>query len=157
MSTTHDISREDRQDSGIRPVRMTWLVLAGVWMLTAALPLLAEAGKTKSKDVSAKPTAAATIKADAATISSASASTDPVVCVKPGDADSAQASATDQKSGNVASAKASAGDTEVSDSADSNKDFMKDKLKLSLGGKSASASDQPQQCGIDEADSQEKK
>jgi hypothetical protein len=118
-------------------------------LLVAVSPL--SAAPAKAKDATTKPSSAPELKADAASIPAANAAADPVVCVKPADPDAAPVAASDEKSN--ATAKTSAADAEpTTDSAsESNSGFMKDKLKLSLGGKSGAASDQPQQCQIDEA------
>ena len=130
-------------------VNRAGIAFAACLLLVSVSPLSATPAKTK--DATPKQSSAPELKADAASAAAANVAADPVVCVKPADPDAAPAAAADEKSN--ATAKTSAADTETTtDSAsETNSGFMKDKLKLSLGGKSGTASDQPQQCGIDEA------
>jgi hypothetical protein len=119
-------------------------------LLLAASVLSAD--PVKAKEATTKPSSVAALKTEAPALSSpaANAAVDPATCAKPQDAGASPAGASDEKPS--VPAPASASDAETSDSSSESKaDFMKDKLKLSLGGKSGSASDQPQQRGIDEA------
>ena len=124
--------------------------------LVACLLLLAasvlSADPVKAKEATTKPSSVAALKTEAPALSApaTNAAVDPATCAKPQDAAASPVGASDEKPS--VTAPASASDAETSDSSSGSKaDFMKDKLKLSLGGKSGSASDQPQQCGIDEA------
>jgi hypothetical protein len=124
--------------------------------LVACLLLLAasvlSADPVKAKEGTTKPSSVAALKTEVPAVSApaANAAVDPATCAKPEDAGASPVGASDEKPS--VAAQTSASDAETSDSSSESKaDFMKDKLKLSLGGKSGSGSDQPQQCGIDEA------
>jgi hypothetical protein len=131
--------------------------LVGCLLVLATSGLSAEPAKAKAKEVTTKQSSVAALKSEAPAVSSpaANAAVDPAVCAKPEDAGaspvaSSPVASSDEKPS--VAAPASANEAETSDSSvESKADFMKDKLKLSLGGKSGSTSDQPQQCGIDEA------
>lgn len=134
---------------------ITRIICAACLVLAVVSPLAAE--PAKAKEANTKQSPVAELKPSAAS-TPASAPVDPVVCVAPSDADASKPAAGDDKASASSSAKISASDSEASaeSETDSSAGFMKDKLKLSLGGKSGSASDQPQQCGIDEAGAADK-
>jgi hypothetical protein len=125
-------------------------ICAACLFLAVVSPLTAE--PAKAKEATTKQSPVVELKPSAASIP-ANAPADPVVCLPPSDADASKPAAGDDKANTSSSAKTLASDSEASaeSGSDSSAEFMKDKLKLSLGGKSSSASDQPQQCGIDEA------
>jgi hypothetical protein len=122
-------------------------------LLAVVSPLSAQ--PAKAKDATTKASSVTDLKPVAATDpSTASSTVDPATCIKPEDVKATQAPVSDEKSSPASPvAKAEAGDdaTAAEPVSDSDANFMKDKLKLMLGGKSAPAPDQPQQCVIDEA------
>lgn len=124
-----------------------------VCLLVAVVPSLF--AEPKVKETSTKPSSAPELKSDAAApTASAEKVADPAICVPPADAQASTA----EKSSASSSANASASENDAAAEAGekSSGDFMKDKLKLSLGGKAKPASDEPLQCGVDEAGSQAK-
>jgi uncharacterized membrane protein len=122
-------------------------------LLVALVPSLS--AEPKAKETSTKPTSVPALKSDvAAPTASADKVADPAICVSPSDA---QASTAEKSSASSsANASASENDAAAESGEKSSGEFMKDKLKLSLGGKTRPASDEPLQCGVDEAGSQAK-
>ena len=122
-------------------------------LLAVVSPLSAQ--PAKAKEATTKASSVTELKSvTASDPSPASAAVDPATCIKPDDVKATQATVNDEKSSPSSPvAKAEAGDdaTAAEPASDSDANFMKDKLKLMLGGKSAPAPDQPQQCVIDEA------
>jgi hypothetical protein len=143
----------DRSRKSIRAcnwfANMAWVAFAVCMVLVSVPPLWATPAKTK--DATPKQSSAPELKADPTGASAVNAAADPVVCVKPADPDAAPAAASDEKSSATAKTSAADSETTTDSASEPNSGFMKDKLKLSLGGKSGAAQDQPQQCGIDEA------
>ena len=117
-------------------------------LLAAPVSLSAESAKAKSKESSPKQSTVASMKIDTAVVPEEKSPVDPVICVTPGDAVAGQ-NTVDEKSS--ASAKP-VSDVQAEPENEPNTGYVKDKLRLSLGKKSAP--DQPQQCGVDEAESQ---
>jgi hypothetical protein len=135
--------------------RLTWVRVAACLFLLVVPGLSAwsaQSGKSKSKQSPAKQSAIAgrTGKAAAVSGSAEKVPADPVICAKPGDADAARAGVEGNPSG--AARPATESEPPAESGSDANVGYAKDKLKLSLGGKSAP--EQPQQCGVDEAESQ---
>ncbi len=121
-------------------------------LLVAVAPSLS--AEPKAKEASTKPTSAPELKPDAASPSATVEKVaDPAICIPPSDA---QVSAGEKNSASSANASASENDAAAESGEKSSGEFMKDKLKLSLGGKTRPASDEPLQCGVDEAGSQAK-
>jgi hypothetical protein len=120
--------------------------------------LSAQPAKAKSKESSTKQSAIAGLKPEAASANESreKAPADPAICVKPGDADASQAASQPKSSPAAAAKSTSDGEASADSGRESSAGFMKDKLKLSLGGKSDSDSVEPQQCGVDEEASQAK-
>ena len=160
MSIVRNISqqRDDMRKPATHILTGVMQLVLGASLLCAVVsPLSAQPGKVK--ETTTKPSTVAELKPDTTKASSSTtkASADPVICVKPSDAQASPAAGDDKTSASSsASAPASDNDAATESGDKSSADFMKDKLKLSLGGKSGSASDQPQQCGIDETESQAK-
>jgi hypothetical protein len=137
---------------------VTMVSLAFALLLAVVSPSAAQ--PAKAKDAATKQASVAELKPAAATqgAPAASPAVDPIVCVPPSDADASKPAANNDKATASSPAKTSTDDTDArteSDS-DSSAEFMKDKLKLSLGGKTGSTADQPQQCQIDEAGTADK-
>jgi hypothetical protein len=133
--------------------------LACLLIVVVVSPLAAQ--PAKGKEATTKQSTVAELKPDAVPAGTPAANqpADPVVCVTPSAADAADPAASpvgDDKASASAKASTSDADAVAESGNDSSDGFMKDKLKLSLGGKSGSASDQPQQCGLDEAGAQDK-
>ena len=126
---------------------MTWVRVAACLFLVAGSSLAAQSEKAKSKQSPTKRFASAGPTGKAAAVSGPA---DPVICAKPGDADATRAAV----EGKVSDATKAAPESEppAESGSDANVGYAKDKLKLSLGGKSAP--EQPQQCGVDDAESQ---
>ncbi len=139
-----DISRER---GGL--TRALWLTV----LICLFLAVAASAQPPKAKDASTKPSAAVQVKSlePADTASASNVAADPALCVKPADAPAAG----DAKSSGSAG-KVSADDSQAAEesASQSSSQFMKDKLRLSIGGKKGAPSDEPLQCGVDEAGSQ---
>jgi hypothetical protein len=129
-------------------VRVSYLLVVCL-ALVAVAPL--SAAPAKSKDASTKQSSAPVLKADAASTPAVDPAAVPVVCVKPADPDAAPTAENDEKASSTSRTSAADPETTADSPSESNSGFMKDKLKLSLGGKSGAASDQPQQCVVDEA------
>jgi hypothetical protein len=128
--------------------------LTGLLLATFS-PLSAQ--PAKAKEASTKPPAVAELKPEAPSSSAAAnVAADPATCVKPGDTQAAQGPDDTKPSASSASATAGSGEAANESADQSNTEFMKDKLKLSLGGKKGPAPDEPLQCGVDEAGSQAK-
>ena len=132
---------------------MTWVRVAACLFLVAGSSLAAQSEKAKSKQSPTK--RSATGKAAAVGGPAEKAPADPVICLKPGDAGATRAAVEGKEVEGKASGTAKpAGESEppAESGSDANVGYAKDKLKLSLGGKSAP--EQPQQCGVDEVESQ---
>jgi hypothetical protein len=138
--------------------RVTCAVFAAFLLLAVVSPLAAQPAKVKEATTKQSPATELKPVAAAASTPAANAPIDPAACVPPQDADASKPTAGDDKTTASSSEKASTGESEAAagPESESSATFMKDKLKLSLGGKSGSAADQPQQCGIDEAGAQDK-
>ena len=147
MAIVRCISQERNSGTGLSCVAGTACLL-----LVAVSSLSAQPAKARSKESPTKPSATAGLRPEAAAASGPAekAPADPVICVTPGDGDAAQAVVKDKASASPKPARESEPSTESG--SDANTGYVKDKLKLSLGKKSAP--DQPQQCGGDEAESQ---
>jgi hypothetical protein len=115
-------------------------------LLAAPVSMSAESAKSKSKESSPKQSSVASMKVDTTAVAEEKSPADPVICVTPGDAAVAQAAVDEKSSAKPAS------DAQAEPESQSDTGYVKDKLRLSLGKKSAP--DQPQQCGVDEAESQ---
>jgi hypothetical protein len=115
------------------------------------------AAQPRAKETTTKPPAVAELKPDAAASSPAvSVPAGPAICVTANDVDPSKPAVAGDKASTLASAQTSNDSEAVAESgSDSSAEFMKDKLKLSLGGKPGLAADQPQQCGIAEAGAQD--
>jgi hypothetical protein len=137
---------------------VTMMSLPFALLFAIVSPLAAQ--PSKAKEATTKQSSVAELK-PAATAPGAPATSptvDPVVCLPPSDADASKPATNDDKAIFSSPAKNSTDDTETraESGSDSSAEFMKDKLKLSLGGKSGAAADQPQQCQIDEAGAADK-
>lgn len=162
MSIVREVSREcGNQRLATRSYHLmtgvTWFGFLA-WLLFAAVPALS-AQPAKAREASTKPSAVVELKSEApvASASAAKVPADPATCVKPGDADASE-NLSNEKPIASPSASVPASDSEAADesASQSNAEFMKDKLKLSIGGGKGAASDEPLQCGVDEARSQAK-
>ena len=147
MAIVRCLSQERNNGSGLTCVAGTACLL-----LVAVSSLSAQPAKARSKESPAKPSAAAGLRPDVAPARGPAekAPADPVICVTPRDGDAAPAVVQDKTGASPKPARESEPSTESG--SDANAGYVKDKLKLSLGKKSAP--EQPQQCGGDEAESQ---
>lgn len=156
MSMLREVSREcdDRRLPKCGQSVMTalsWAAFLGC--LFFAVPALS-AQPANPKEASTRQSTAAELKSEApvASASLGKVPADPAICVKPADNEASQ-KVDDKKFSAAASARVPDSDNEVTDesASQSSAEFMKDKLKLSIGGKKGPASDEPLQCGVDEA------